>query len=74
MAIRDPQKPNQLSADKSGYGSMDSGNDFDTDDASGTGGASDSDQDDFTPQKVGAPADSMDHNSDYLKPLQLPQD
>ena len=74
MAIRDPQKPNQLAADKSGFGSGPEPNDFDSDDTLGAGGfGDDNDNDDAAPQMMGGP-DHMDHNSGFLKNKGIPVD
>jgi hypothetical protein len=73
MAISDPRKPNQLSADKSGFGA-----DADADSDSDTG-SGDTDQDTPPTPLVGKHPSAQDHNSESLapvdtKPTQIPVD
>jgi hypothetical protein len=72
--IRNTEKPNVLQADKSGFGELVTPASGWTTQAPDTDtGDMENNQDPYTPQMLGGP-DHMDHNSDFLKPTQIPQD
>jgi hypothetical protein len=72
--IRDTEKPNVLKADKSGYGELVSpASGWATQAPDTDTGDMENNQDPYSPQMLGGP-DHMDHNSDFLKPQQVPQD
>jgi hypothetical protein len=87
--IRDTEKPNILKADKSGYGEIATPSSGWVQQAPDTDPpGQENNQDPYTPAMLGGPArldkgpvpgdtsgpGQMDHNSDWLKPQQTPQD
>jgi hypothetical protein len=87
--IRDTEKPNVLKSDKSGYGELVTPSSGWVQQAPDTdAGDMENNQDPYTPQMLGGPdrldkgpapgetsgPGQMDHNSDFLKKAQIPQD
>jgi hypothetical protein len=64
--IRNTEKPNVLSADKSGFGELVTPASGWTTQAPDTDDDVEDNQDPYTPQMLGGP-DHMDHNSEFLK-------